>query len=68
MDASYEKVKEQFAQRYAKGDPNRVNHFKIGLTAARNEELPLTYPSTNMPEYRDGYEYGQYTQQEEGNQ
>jgi hypothetical protein len=57
----YSEAKEDFNRMFQQTNkPNRVDHFKSGLESARDDQLPLMYPSTNVPEYTDGYDYGRY--------
>ena len=56
----YEQAKEDYKRMFEPSKVNRVDHFKEGLESARDNQLPLMYPSTNVPEYTDGYDYGRY--------
>jgi hypothetical protein len=57
----YDQAKEDYKRMFQpSAKPNRVDHFKSGLESARDNQLPLMYPSTNVPEYTDGYDYGRY--------
>ena len=56
----YDQAKEDYKRMFQPSKTARVDHFKSGLEAARDNQLPLMYPETNAPEYTDGYDFGRY--------